>query len=143
MSVHTATETKFGTLPNAPVAEKSIGELFADLSRESTDLVRQEINLAKAEMTQKASKLGKDVGMIVGGVTVAGTGLLVLTAAIVLALANVVAPWIAAGIVAIVYLAIGGIVAWQGFSALKHVNPVPHATVETLKEDAQWLKSKA
>ncbi len=143
MSVQTTMEPKIGTGPN-PSGEKSIGELFADLSRESTDLVRQEIQLAKAEMMQKATKAGKDVVMIAVGATVAGTGLLVLTAFFVLALAHFGVPeWLAALIIALVYLAGGGIVAWQGISGLKHVDPVPHATVDTLKEDAQWLKSKA
>ena len=143
MSVHTVSETNFGTSANTAPADKSLGELFGDLTRESSQLVREEINLAKVEITQKAVRASKDVGMIVGGVIVASTGLLVLTAFFVLCLiAAHLAPWIAALIVAVVYLVGGGLVAWQGVSALKHVDPIPHATVDTLKEDAQWLKNR-
>lgn len=142
MSVYTVSETNFGTSSNQPPAEKSLGELFGDLTKESSQLVRQEINLAKTEFTAKAVRAGKEVGMIAGGAALAGVGFLVLTACFVCGLIAVgLSAWAASGIIAVLYLVVGGVVAWQGVSGLKRLDPVPHATVDTLKEDAKWLKN--
>jgi len=142
MSVQTATEANFRTSPNPPAADKSLGELFADLSRETSQLVRAEVQLAKTEVTRKAVSAGKDAGMIAGGAALAGTGLLVLTAALVCAVNMIThSTGISALIVGLLYLIGGGLIAWQGVSGLKHLDPVPQETVDTLKEDGQWLKN--
>jgi len=142
MSTQTLSEANFGTSPNPRAAEKSIGELFADLSRETSQLVRQEVQLAKTEVTSKAAKVGKDVGMIAGGAALAGVGFLVLSAALVCGLAALThSVGLSALIVAVLYLAVGALVVWQGVAGLKRHDLVPQATLETLKEDGQWLKN--
>ena len=87
MAVEVQTQTgspSFATARNVPPQEeKSLGELFSDLTRESSNLVRQEVNLAKAELTQKAAKVGKDAILIAAGGFIAYAGALVLFAAIV------------------------------------------------------------
>jgi len=142
MSTQTLPETNFGTSPNPRTADKSIGELFADLSRETSQLVRQEVQLAKTEVTTKAAKAGKDVGMVAGGAALAGVGFLVLSAALVCGLAALThSVGLSALIVAVVYLLAGALVAMQGVAGLKRLDLKPEATVETLKEDGQWLKN--
>ena len=142
MSVYTQTESSTGTSGNA-AHERSLGELISDLTKDTTQLVRQEINLAKTEITQKATKVGKDVGMIAVGGVVAYVGLLALVAAIVCGLVAVgLAAWVAALIVGLVFGIGGGLVAFQGLSALKRVDPMPRQTMESLKEDAEWAKAR-
>ncbi len=131
--------------PEQPQAktERSVGELLGDLMQETTTLVRQEIALAKNEMTQKATQAGKDAAALAVGGAVAYAGLLAIVAAVVLLLVHAnVTPWIAALLVGIVVAAIGGAMVMKGLNALKHSDMAPRQTVETLKEDAQWAKNQ-
>ena len=117
-----------------PSDDRSIGELIGDLTRETTQLVRQEINLAKTEMTVKAVKVGKDIGLIAAGGTLAFAGALTLVAFLVLALIRLgLAPWLSALLVGVVLAGIGGALAMSGLNKLKQVDPVPHQAVEALK----------
>jgi hypothetical protein len=117
--------------------------LFSDLTRETATLVRQEVALARAEISQKASRLGKDVGLIAAGGAVAYAGLILILFGIALGLVALgLAPWIAYLLVGVVAGLIGGLVAWQGMSGLKQADPVPHQTIETLKDDARWAKEQ-
>jgi uncharacterized membrane protein YqjE len=136
-------ESDIKTAPNTPPAsEKSLGDLFADLSRETSTLVREEVRLAQVEMTQKATRLGKASGMIVAGGFVVYAGLLAIVAGIALALVAMgMAPWIAAILVGAAFAIIGGLLAMQGISTIKHLDPIPRQTLETLKEDKEWLKT--
>ncbi len=132
-------------LPEQPQAktERSVGELLGDLMQETTTLVRQEIALAKNEMTQKATQAGKDAGALAVGGAVAYAGLLAIVAAIILLLVHAnVTPWVAALLVGIVVAAIGGAMVMKGLNALKHSDMAPRQTVETLKEDVQWAKNQ-
>jgi len=124
--------------------EKSLGELFADLARESSTLIRQEVNLAKAEIGQKAAKIGKDATQIAIGGFIAYAGALVFFAAITLMLVQLAGmpAWGAALLVSLVALAGGGFLALQGVNALKNIDPTPHQTLDTLKEDAKWAKQQ-
>lgn len=123
--------------------QKSLGELFGDLTRDTATLVRQEVSLATAEMTQKATKVGKDVGMIAAGGALAYAGLIVLLIGIALGLvAAGMAAWLAYILVGAVVAGIGGFFAMQGLAALKKVDPVPHQTLETLQADARWAKEQ-
>jgi len=131
---------------SADVQGKSLGDLFSDLTRETSTLVRQEVALARAEISQKASRLGKDVGLIAAGGAVAYAGLILILFGVALGLAALgMSPWIAYLLVGIVAGLLGGMIARQGVkgvSGLKHADPVPHQTVETLKDDARWAKEQ-
>jgi hypothetical protein len=122
--------------------ERSLGELFADLSRQTSELVRQEVNLAKAEMTQKAREVGKDAGFIGAGGALAYAGLLVILAAIVLLLGIWIPMWLSALIVGVVVVAVGGFLILRGRDGLTKTNLAPQQTVDTLKEDVRWAKEQ-
>jgi uncharacterized membrane protein YqjE len=124
----------------ATAGEPSLGELFGDLSREMTELVRGEMELAKTEMSHKAANVGKDIGFLAAGVFVAYAGFLTLVAALVIVLAHALPWWVAALVVGIVVAAIGGYLVYQGLQNLKRTNLAPTETLETLKEDAAWTK---
>jgi uncharacterized membrane protein YqjE len=123
--------------------ERSLGELFSDLAQQTGTLVRQEVQLAKTEMTQKATAVGKDIGFLAVGGLIAYAGLLALIATIIIILGTVGLPWwLAALIVTVVVLAIGGILVQRGLSALKQQRMAPEQTIQTLKEDRQWAKEQ-
>jgi uncharacterized membrane protein YqjE len=122
--------------------DRSIGELFSELSQKTTTLVRQEIELAKVEMSQKASRVGKNVGFLVIGGVVAYTGLLALVAAGIILLGEVIAYWLSAAIIGVVIAAVGAVLVIKGASTLRQEEPTPRETVETLQEDKEWLKDQ-
>lgn len=121
---------------------RSLGELFGDLSRETTTLVRQEINLATTEMTQKATRVGKDVGFLAVGGAVIYAGFLAIMAAIIIVLSMVMPWWLSAFLVGAVVAAVGYYLVRQGLAALSHESLAPRQTMETLKENAEWAKEQ-
>lgn len=125
-----------------PREDRSLGELFGELTRETTLLVRQELALAKTELTQKGSKLGKDIGFLAMGGAVAYAGLLAIVAALIIVLANFIPWWLSALLVGIVIAGIGYALVQKGLSAIKQENMAPRQTVETLKEDTEWAKEQ-
>jgi hypothetical protein len=123
------------------VTETSIGELIGNISNDLSQLFRQEVDLAKVELKQEASKAGKAAGML-GVAGFAGyLAVVLLSFAAVFGLANVIDAGWAALIVAVVWAVIGGVLFVTGRNKLKAVDPVPHRTVDTIKEDAKWLKN--
>lgn len=123
--------------------ERSLGDLFAELARETSLLVRQEVELAKTEMTQKATRVGKDLGLLVVGGAVAYAGFLALLAALIGGLARLGLPWwLAALLVGVVVAGVGYFLVQQGRNALQRIDLAPQQTVETLKEDAAWAKEQ-
>ena len=120
--------------------DRSLGELFAELARETSTLVRQEVTLAKTEMTDKATKAGKDVASMAVGGAVAYAGFLVILAALVLLLGEVMDTWLSAFIVGALVLLVGYFLIQRGREALKQEDLAPRQTMETLKEDAEWAK---
>lgn len=120
--------------------DRSLGDLFSELSRQTSTLVRQEIALAKAEMSQKASQAGKDAGMIGAGGAIAYAGFLAIVAAAVLLLGKAIDWWLAALIVGVLVAIVGGILIKMGLDQLKQTSPAPEQTIETLKEDKEWAK---
>lgn len=123
------------------VADTSIGDLIGNISNDLSQLFRQEVELAKAEVKQEASKAGKAAGML-GAAGFAGYLVVILLSfALVAALSNVMDPGWAALIVAVIWGIVGAVLYVNGQKKLKTVDPVPHRTVDTLKEDAQWLKN--
>jgi uncharacterized membrane protein YqjE len=123
--------------------EQPIGELLKQLSQETTTLVRQELELAKAEMAEKGKKAGKGAGMFGGAGVVGFLALGALTAALILALDTGMKAWLAALIVGIVYAAIAGVLALTGKKEVQQATPpVPEQTVESVKEDVEWAKTQ-
>ncbi|MDQ2784724.1 MAG: phage holin family protein [Chloroflexota bacterium] len=123
--------------------ERSIGELFGDLMQQTGTLVRQEVKLATTELSDKASRVGKDIGALAVGGAVAYAGFLALLAAIIIGLGQLGLPWwIAALIVGVVVVAIGGLMVQKGLTALKHQNMMPQQTITSLKEDQTWAKEQ-
>ena len=123
------------------VRDRPIGELLKQLANETTTLVRQELDLAKAEMREKAGKAGPGVGMWgaagVTGLLAAGA----LTAFLILALDGVMPNWLAALIVGLAYAAIAGVLYVNGKHRVEEAgSPVPQKTIESVKEDVQWAK---
>jgi Putative Actinobacterial Holin-X, holin superfamily III len=129
---------------SATMSDRSIAELLKQLSDQTSTLVRQELDLAKAELTAKAKQAGKGAGMF-GGAGILGLyGVGALTACVILALSTAMAGWLAALIVAVVYCAIAGVLALTGKNKVQEaVPPVPEQTVESVKEDVQWTKQRA
>jgi hypothetical protein len=123
--------------------ERSLGELFGELAQEIGELVRHEMALAKTELGQKASRVGRDVGLLAVGGLIGYAGFLVLLGAAVLLLALVVPLWLAALLVGLVTAAAGYVLVQRGLSALKEADLTPRRTVETLKEDFRWAKEQA
>jgi uncharacterized membrane protein YqjE len=124
--------------------DRSLGELFADLARESSTLIRQEVELAKVELSQKASRAGKDVGFLAIGGAVLYAGFLAVLAAIIIALAAAGLPWwLSALLVGVVVLGVGYWLVRKGLDELKRQDLTPRQTLESLKEDTRVLKEQA
>jgi hypothetical protein len=115
--------------------------MIGNISNDLSQLFRQEVELAKAELKQEASKAGKAGGMLGGAAFAAYLAVVLLSFALVFALDAVMPMGWAALIVAVLWAVIGGVLYMNGKKKLKTVDPVPHRTVDTLKEDAQWLKN--
>jgi Na+/H+ antiporter NhaC len=123
--------------------ERSLGELFGDLARESSTLLRQEIALARTELAEKGTEVGKDIGRLAVGGAVAYAGFLAIIAAVIIGLAAAGVPWwLSALLVGLVVAGIGYALVQQGLTALKSVDLGPRQTVESLREDAQWAKEQ-
>lgn len=122
--------------------DRSLGELFAELSRETSTLVRQEVALAKTELTQKATRVGKDVGFLLAGGFVLYAGFLALLAAAILALSHAIPTWASALVIGAIVLVVGGILVAKGIEDLKEADLAPTETLETLKEDTTWAKNQ-
>jgi hypothetical protein len=104
--------------------------------------VRQEVQLAKTEMTQKVTSAGKDAGMIGAGGALAYAGLLAVLAAVIIGLGQLIPMWLSALIVGLVVIGVGYMLVQQGLNALKRIDPTPRQTMETLKEDTEWAKEQ-
>ena len=122
--------------------ERSLGDLFSELAAETGTLVRQEVALAQTELTQKATKVGKNVGFLAVGGAVGYAALLAVLAAAIIGLANFVPAWAAALIVGAVVGIAAFLLVSSALKSLKETDLAPRQTVETLKEDAEWLKNQ-
>jgi hypothetical protein len=119
--------------------ERSLGELLSELSRETGQLVRKEVELATTEMTAKARRAGAAVAVAAAGGALVHAGLLVLLAAIVIGLAEVgMSPWLSALLVAVVTMIVGYVLVNRGLAQLRRTSVAPTQAIETLKETATW-----
>jgi len=124
--------------------ERSVSDLLRHLSEQTATLVRQEMELAKAELSVKGKRMGMGAGMFGGAGIVGAYALGALTACLILVLATAIDAWLAALIVAVVYAAIAGVLALTGRSKVQQATPpVPEQTVDSVKEDVQWTKERA
>ena len=122
---------------------RSLGQLFGDLSRQLSTLIRQEIVLARTEMTTKATAVGRDAATIGLGGALLYAAFLTLLGAIVLLLIDLGVPgWVAALGVAVIVGLVGGIMIAAGRQSLTRQQIAPTRTVETLKDDADWAKER-
>jgi uncharacterized membrane protein YqjE len=121
---------------------QSIGTLLSDLANETSLLLRQEIALAKVELTEKATVIGRNVGFLVLGGAVAYAALLALLAAVIILLANYMPWWAAAAAIGVIVGIVASVLISKALATLRKTNLAPRQTVETLKEDAQWAKQQ-
>lgn len=135
MSTHTYPQRT----PTYQQDERSLGDLFSDLSQKAGLLVHQEVALAKVEMKEKAVAVGREMAIIVVGGFIGNAALLAFVAALVLGLAQVMEAWLAALLVGGVLAIVAGILIMMGINALKEIKPAPERTIATLKEDKEWL----
>jgi hypothetical protein len=122
--------------------ERSIGELFKELAAETGTLVRHEVALAQAEVTKKATAVGKNVGFLAVGGAIGYAALLAVLSGVVLGLSYFMPAWLAAILVGAVVGVAAYILISSALAALKRTNLTPVETVESIKEDAQWLKNQ-
>ena len=122
--------------------QASLGDLFSDLAEQTGKLIRQEAALAKTELTEKAAAAGKNIGMLAAGAFIGYAGLLAITAAVIVGLAYVLPLWLSALIVGAVLAISGYFLINAGLTALKKTAWTPEETIESIKEDAQWLKQQ-
>ncbi len=129
--------------PQEDLRDRPIGDLVKQLADQTSTLVRQEIDLAKAEMTEKGRVAGKGAGLLGGAALIGLLAAGALTACLILALALVVADWLAALIVAVVFAAVAAFLGLKGRDRIQRATPpVPQQTVETVKEDVEWAKTR-
>jgi len=121
--------------------QQGIGELIGEITSDLSRLFRQEVELAKAEVKQEAKKAGKATGMFVGAGLAGLMVIVLLSFALVYALDAIMPQGWAAVIVAVLWAIVGAVLFLRGRKQLATVDPVPHQTVDSLKEDAQWLRN--
>ena len=131
------------TLPTEPKApEKSLGQLFSELTADLSTLMRKEVELAKVETKEEVSRAGKAGGMLGGGAFAGYFALLFLSFALAWLLDEWMHTALAFLIVGLLYAVVAAVLVVRGRARLQNVNPVPQQTVETLKEDVQWARAQ-
>src|SRR5688572_33438968 len=123
--------------------DRSLGDLFGDLARDMGTLVSQEVTLARTEITETATRVGKDIAVLAVGGLVAYAGLLAIIAAVIFLIADRGVPlWLSALIVGAIIAAVGYILVQRGITALKRQDLTPRQTIASIKEDTQWAKEQ-
>lgn len=130
---------------SAPTAaDRSIGDLLGDLLQQALTLIRQEVQLARTEVSERASALVSDAVWMGAGVLLLHTALVTAVAAIVLALGQAGMSFpAAAALVTAVLVAAGGVIIQSRVSAIRRRRTVPSQTVDSIKETGQWLRDQA
>lgn len=129
---------------------QSLGELFGRVTSDLSTLVRQEMQLAKVEIKQEVKTAGKAGGLLGGSAVTGYFALLFLSLALAMLIANVIPDslsqisrvLIGFLVVGLLYGIAAAVLGSKGKKELDHVDPVPQQTVETLKEDVQWAKTR-
>lgn len=131
-----------GGPPPPAAGNRSLGELFSDLTRESFSLLRHEVELAKSEVAQKIQKASKATISLMVGAAVVFAGFLSVLAAAVIGLMRFMPPGVAALLVGLAAMGVGGIVVLVSRKRLQKEELVPHNTVEVLKGEKEWIKDR-
>jgi hypothetical protein len=131
-------------MPALRTEDRSIGELFGQLTQDMTLLFRQELQLARTEMSDKVSHVTSNLVSVLAGGFVAYIGGLALVAALILGLHELanISPWVSALIVGALFAIAGYVMLNRGLKELKRVDLAPRRTVESLKDDVQWAKEQ-
>jgi len=130
-------------MATADLRERSLGELFGRLSEQAAVMARLEVRLAKAEMVQKGRLAGRGAALVAAGALVALGAFGAVTATLIMALSEGMDGWLAGLIVTVVYGLIAATLALSGRRRIAEASPpVPEQTVETMKEDVQWAKTR-
>jgi uncharacterized membrane protein YqjE len=139
-----STEPRNGKMTEPQASDATVADLVKQLSEQTSRLARQEVELAKVELSAKGKQLGIGAGLF-GGAGVFGLYALgALTATVIAALDTVMDTWLAALIVTVVWTAIAGVMALVGRRRVERgTPPVPEQGVESVKEDVQWTKESA
>jgi putative Mn2+ efflux pump MntP len=130
--------------------DRSLGQLLKELTSETTTLLKQEVNLAKTEMSEKASRVGTNLGSLAVGGGVAFLGALALLAAAIYGLTSIldqfmslgVAVWLAPLIIGLILAAVGYSLVNKALETLKRESLAPQRTTQSLQENKEWLKEK-
>ena len=123
--------------------DRSVPELMRELAQETGTLVRQELALARAEVTQSVRRTGLGIGELGGAAVTALLALGCLTACAVAALALAMPVWLAALIVGVLYGGVAAILGLRGRTEIAAaMPPKPEQTIETVKEDVEWVKTR-
>jgi hypothetical protein len=129
-------------MASSDLKERPIGELLRELSQQTATLVRQELDLAKAEVTEQGKKAGLGAALFGGAGIVGFLTLGAFTAFVILILAEVMPAWTGALIVTLLYGAIAAVLALRGKEKVKDASPPAPQTVETVKEDIEWARTQ-
>ena len=122
--------------------DQTLGDLFGKLASDTSNLVRQEVTLAKVELTQSARKTGRNLANLVVGGAIAYAALLAIVASAIMLLDRVLPAWSAALLVGLLIAGIAWLLVSKALAALRDTDITPRNTVETLKEDAAWMKQQ-
>jgi len=129
--------------PTKPLeSDKSLGELLGRLTKDFSNLVSTQVDLAKLEIKEEVTRAGKGAGILTGGAAVAYLALLLLSFAAAWGLAEVMPTGFAFLIVGGIWLVVAGVLFLTGRKELKAVNPVPEQTKATLQEDIEWARQQ-
>jgi xanthine/uracil permease len=123
-------------------ADRPLTGLLSELAQETTTLVRKEVELAKAEMSEKVNQATAGAVSLAAGGMVAFAGVIFLLLAATFGLATIMAPWLAALIVGGVVTLIGIVLVSMGKSKLSARNLQPNRTISTLQDDKRWAKAQ-
>jgi putative copper export protein len=125
---------------HTPRVDRSIGELFGDLSSQLGDLIQQEARLAKTEVSAKLAEAGRHAAMVGAAAAFGLAAVIAVAAAIALLLVDIgLSPWLSAVITAVLMAITAFVLAQSGMAALRKTSITPVETIHSLKETTQWL----
>jgi hypothetical protein len=120
--------------------DRPLGELLSDLAQDARSIVSLELALARSEMAEKVSSMGKSAGFVAAGGLVAFAGFLAIIAALIIAFGNLIPLWLSALLIGVVVAVVGYALAQKGLSDIKNQSLAPKRAIQSLREDKEWLE---